>query len=193
MPDSTPQPLDSFEVDKAPQDVLPETFGFRSGARGTHSSRTMMLADLQSLLAALPKSASKEDYRRRIIEDNVLAKKTVSTRRASAQRLSELYALDPKVGLFRLLRFFWDLDRGGRPLLAMLCATARDPLLRASAPAVLAVPVVEPVTKGLLEKTLAAAVPGRFCLPMIQKIARYIASSLTQSGHLQGRLVPKQA
>lgn len=167
---------------------LPGRFGFRSGAKGTHSSRTIMLADLRSLLDAVPRDASKEDCRKAIVVDNVLGKRTVSTRRSSAQRLSELYALEPGIAVSRLMRFFWDVDPEARPLLALLCAAARDPLLRATAPAVLAVPVDQPVTKDLLEEALAAAVPGRFNTATIQKIARHAASSWTQSGHLRGHV-----
>jgi hypothetical protein len=70
-----------------------------------------MLADVQTLLASVPPARSKETYRRAILDDNVLGKKTAATRRASAQRLSELYVLDAAVACFRLLRFFWDIAR----------------------------------------------------------------------------------
>jgi len=152
-----------------------------------------MLADIQSLFATVPKDAAKDDCRHAIVDGNVLGKKTVATRVASATRLSELYSLDPAVPVYRLLRLFWDLDREGRPLLAMLCATARDPLLRAVIPAVLAVPEGELVTKELLENALVTSVPGRFNPPMIQKIARYVGSSFTQSGHLQGHVVKRRS
>ena len=74
---------------------------------------------------------------RAIVEGNALGKKTESTRKLSAQRLSELYALDEAVPLFRLLRELWPIDEPGRPMLAFLCASARDPLLRMTAKPVL--------------------------------------------------------
>ena len=188
MAESPPRTKDRIASAAANQNEFAKRFGFRSGSLGTHSSRTIMLADIQTLLASVPKDVPKDAYRHAILEDNVLGKKTASTRRASAQRLSELYALDPAIACFRLLRFFWDIDREGRPLLALLCAVARDPLLRVAVPAVLAVPEGELVTKDLLEKAIAASVPGRFNPPMIQKIARYVASSFTQSGHLRGHV-----
>jgi hypothetical protein len=193
MAESPPRTDEETAPDCEDQDEFPKRFGFRSGALGTHSSRTIMLADIQSLFAAVSKDAAKEDYRHAIIDGNVLGKKTLATRVASAKRLSELYNLDPAIPVHRLLRFFWELDREGRPLLAMLCAAARDPLLRAVVPAVLAVPDGELVTKDMLETALVASVPGRFNPPMIQKIARYVASSFTQSGHLQGRVVKRRA
>jgi hypothetical protein len=80
--------------------------GFRMGNRGTLTSRTIMLAELTTLLASVPASASKAERRSAIVSENVLGKKTTSTRKSTAQRLSELYALDPSVPIFRLLQLF---------------------------------------------------------------------------------------
>jgi hypothetical protein len=107
--------------------------GFRWGEKGTHTSRTIMLAELQALLASCEPDAFRESYISAILNDNCLGKRTVATRRLSSQRLSELYALDPDVPLFRVMRRFWYGGGNGHPLLAMLLALARDPLLRASA------------------------------------------------------------
>jgi hypothetical protein len=96
-----------------------------------------MLAELTTILASVPASASKSERRSAIVSENVLGKKTTSTRKSTAQRLSELYALDPSVPLFRLLQVFWKDDPAGQPLLALLCASARDPLLRITAGPVL--------------------------------------------------------
>ena len=167
--------------------AFPESFGFRSGERGTHTSRTIMLTELQGLLAALPADATRDDYEQAITEDNVLGKKTASTRRLTAQRIGELYALDPTVPLFRLLRDLWKFDAAGRPLIACLCANARDPLLRITAPAVLDVEEGEPYSK---ERTIALLTEGtgdRFNPGTVDKIARNTSSSWTQSGHLKGR------
>ncbi len=111
---------------------LPEIFGSRSGSKGTHTSRTIMLDELMTLLSAVPDSSPRAAYLAAIIEGNVLAKSTVSTRKCSAQRLSELYLLDPNAPLFRVLRRMWEVDAAARPILALLCALARDPLLRAT-------------------------------------------------------------
>jgi hypothetical protein len=166
---------------------LPEQFGFRNGDRGTHTSRTIMLAELRILLEMHPATATKAEYWASITEGNILGKKTGSTRRLSAQRLSELYGLDPGVTLFRLLRFFWDLEDTGRALLAFLCAIARDPLLRLTAPTVLAADQGSIVTTKAIEATIADAAPDRFNAATRHKIARNVASSWTQSGHLTGR------
>lgn len=99
---------------------------------------TIMLAELRQLLAACPANAGLEAYRAAIVNGNVLLKRTVTTRKQSLRALRELYALDPAVPVFRALRDLWDEDAEGQPLLALLCAAARDPLLRATAELVLA-------------------------------------------------------
>src|SRR5947207_15636178 len=115
-----------------------EEFGSRTGDRGTHTSRTMMLDELRAPLADAPQDAPHATYVEAIVEDNCLGKPTSATRVLSAQRLSELYALEPDVPLFRLMRNLWGLDERCQPLLALLVALARDPLLAATAPSVLA-------------------------------------------------------
>src|SRR6266850_1540147 len=84
--------------------------GFRSGEKGTHTSRTIMLDELRAVLASCKPGASRDDYLAAIHEDNCLGKRTASTRKLSSQRLSELYALDPEVPLFRVMRWCWYAD-----------------------------------------------------------------------------------
>ena len=72
-----------------------ETIGFRFGAKGTHTSRTMMLEELSRVLEATNQDARRADYAAAIIDGNCLSKPTASTRRLSNQRLGELYGLDP--------------------------------------------------------------------------------------------------
>lgn len=152
-----------------------------------------MLAELSDLLDAQSASTTKEEYRQAILEDNALGKRTLATRRGSAKRLGELYTLDLRVTLFRLLRFFWDVEQEGRPLLAFLCAHARDPLLRLTAPPVLDAKQGDIVTKESLEKAVEESAPNRFKPEICQAIARRAASSWTQAGHLTGHVVKKRS
>ena len=164
------------------------TAGFRFGDKGTHTSRTIMLAELSDLLAAVPPDARREDYTRVIIDDNVLGKQTIATRRLTNQRLGELYGLEPRLPLFRVLRRLWDIDTAGHPLLAMLCALARDPLLRATVPSVLALPAGAELIRAAFLDALRQVVGGRLNEAVLDKVARNVASSWSQSGHLQGRM-----
>lgn len=161
--------------------------GFRWGKKGTHTSRTIMLDELQTLLAHCQPEASPDDYATAIIENNCLGKRTVATRKLSFQRLSELYALDPQVPLFRIMRSFWYADRSGYALLALLIALARDPLLRMTAPPVLRTRSGEELARQPLIDALNRAVGSRLSESTLDKVLRNAASSWTQSGHLKGR------
>ena len=168
--------------------ALPNQYGFVNDAGGAHSSRTMMLADLRLLLAACPQSASLEEYKSAIVDENVLLKKTVATRKISFRRMRELYALDRKILLFRALRDLWDEDTQAQPLLALLCAVARDPLLRSTAESILATPVGEAVTPSMLAESVNASFPNYYNAKTLASIGRNIISTWQQAGLLSGKL-----
>jgi hypothetical protein len=147
----------------------------------------MMLEEATALFASCPSAATRAEYREAIMAHNCLSKRTASTRRASDQRLGELYALDPSVALFRVMRSLWESDQNGRPLLALLLATARDPLLRFSAGPILRSSSGEQIPKQRFTESVARATGTRFKDNILDKIVRNAASSWTQSGHLEGR------
>ena len=161
--------------------------GLRFGAKGTHTSRTIMLAELRGLFSAVPMDGRWEDYAAAIVEDNCLGKPTASTRRLTLQRLKELYCLDPNLPIFCILRRLWTVDGPGRPLLALSAALARDPLLTATAPAVLPLPDGAEFQRGAMRDCLQSAVGDRLNESILDKVVRNAASSWTQSGHLEGR------
>lgn len=163
------------------------SIGFRSGARGTHTSRTMMLEELTTVLDECPADADRDAYAAAIIEGNCLGKPTAATRRLSNQRLGELYALDPRVPVFRVLRKLWQVDLSGRPLIALACAIARDPLLAATADAVLPLSPGDEVSRDSLTSALRAVVGTRLNDATLDKVVRNTASSWSQAGHLEGR------
>jgi len=161
--------------------------GFRFGHIGTHTSRTIMLDELTAVLAAVPANGKPDEYVAAIIEENCLGKQTVSTRRLTLQRLRELYALDPAVPLFRILRRLWDLDAQSRPLLALLTSLARDPLLLATADVILGLPEGAEFQRTAMREALAKAVEDRLNESTLNKVVRNAASSWSQAGHLEGR------
>ena len=165
-----------------------ESLGFRLGASGTHTSRTMMLEELEVLLATVPANAKREAYVSEIIDQNVLGKSTQATRKLTAQRLSELYSFNVDVPLFRVFRFYWGRDRRGHALLALLLALARDPLLRATASGVLEMVADEAFDRQSMRDAVRAVVGDRLNDNTIDKVARNAASTWTQSGHLIGRV-----
>jgi len=147
----------------------------------------MMLHELKLILKRVALDTPASSYMEAIIEENVLGKPTRSTRQRTAKRLRELYALDPRCTLFRLLRYFCSSDPGNHPMLAFLMACARDPLLREATPFVLAIPVGQIVSPGDIVTYLNAQYPSRFRATTLLSTAQNLASSWTQAGYLQGK------
>lgn len=166
-----------------------ERLGFSYERGGVHTARTMMLAELRALLSFVDAAdAAKVDYLEAIQTANCLGKRSGKTRTLTCRHLADLYALDPSLLVFRALRFFWQRDVDGQPLLAALCAYSRDPLLRATAPFVLGFPEGSTVTREAMEEFIDAQEPGRFSKATLKSTAQNINSSWTQAGHLAGRV-----
>ncbi len=164
-------------------------FGFRFERGGAHSSRTMMLDELEALLGYVDREdAPKGDYLWAVEEDNCLAKRSGKTRRLTYRHLAELYSLDTAHILFRALRHFWKRDEAGRPLLAVLCAYARDSIFRSTAPFILKCPEGTVINRESLEEFIDCQEPGRFSKATLKSTAQNINSSWTKSGHLSGRV-----
>jgi len=164
-------------------------FGFSFDTGSTHMARTYMLSELQTLLAyAAQPNTSPAEYRRVIVEENCLHKRSGQTRILTSRHLVALYTLDPAQSIFRTLRFFWSRDPEGQPLLALLCAYVRDALLRASAPFVLETAPAVVFPRTAMEEHLASMYPDRFSTATRTSIAQNLLSTWTQTGHLQGKL-----
>src|ERR1700752_769739 len=146
-----------------------------------------MLGELTTLFASVPAHGDRAYYATSIIEGNCLAKPTASTRKLTNQRLGELYGLDPSLPIFRTLRVAWTLDESSRPLLAVLVALARDPLLRSTAANVISLPEGSEFQRSPMRESLRAAVGDRLNDSTLNKVIRNASSSWTQSGHLSGR------
>ena len=170
-----------------------EATGFRFGAKGTHSSRTMMYDEVETLLNFAAGTAStRDDYVAAIVESNCLSKPTAASRRLTSQRVSELYALDPAVPLFRVFSRLWEAEDSGHRLLAMLCAVARDPLLAATSSPVIAIEPGREFLREPVTDALRAVCGDRFNDDVLAKVVRNCASTWTQSGHLVGRTLKKR-
>lgn len=163
-------------------------YGFLNDPVGTHGSRTIMLKELRLLLTACPRPTNYEEFRTAVTQHNVLLKNTAATRQESFRRLRELYAIDENVLLFRALRDLWDEDETAQPLLAVLCACARDSILRATADHIRATSLDEPVTPQMMEKIVSESFPNRYNATTLATIGRNVVSSWQQSGHLRGHL-----
>jgi hypothetical protein len=174
-----------FEFPSPDKDL--EAFGFKVSEGGAHTSRTIMLKEITRLLASADARAGTEDYRRLVLSENVLGKRTQTTRQETVRRLRELYALSSKVPIFSLYRQLMKFDSQSAPLLSLLIAWARDPLLRATTPAISQASVGESVRSDDLQQALTEAYPHQYSAIILGNVARHAASSWTQSGHLTGR------
>ena len=95
--------------------------------------------------------------------------------------------MDASVPMFRILRRLWETDEPGRPLIALLCSLARDPLLMATAETIIGLADGEEYQRAAMRNAVEKAVGERMNESTIDKVVRNAASSWSQSGHLVGR------
>ena len=164
-----------------------EVLGFRLKSAGVHAARTIMLEDLASLLSYVNNpDAVKDDYRRAIIEDNCLGKRSGKTRSITYSHLTSLYGLDQNILIFGTMLYFWNRDPHSRPLLALLCAYCRDDLLRQSFSFIRETNLGARVNRQDLEEFIEQNEPERFSPATRMSLAQNLNSSWTKSGHLRG-------
>ncbi|MER9746153.1 hypothetical protein [Mesorhizobium sp. M0140] len=165
-------------------------FGVRLEGGGAHQSKTLMLSEIGALVSA--SSAAGADFRGKILGENVLGKATASGRLSIYRNLSSLYGLS---NVPAITKAFFELAKGdaqSRPLLALLVALARDPLLRDTAQPVVEALVGELVQWPVLANAVTRAHSGRFSEKMLRSLAQNCASTWTQTGHLEGRYDKKR-
>lgn len=160
--------------------------GFSNSPIGTHTGKTMMLPELRLLLSAVPGPADFADYQRASVEENALAKATAANRSNTLMYLKQLYGLRPDIPVFVAMRELWDVKFSDQPILAMLCASARDVLLRSTADAVLGTAPGSSIAAADLSAGIAEAYPGRYKPSTLRNLGQNIVSSWTQGGLLTG-------
>lgn len=163
-------------------------YGFSHKRNSVHVSRTIMIDELCSLFDTVAECAKREEYQYVIIEKNCLNKRSNRTRQLTYQHLAELYSLDYQYLIFRVMRWLWARDIDGQPLLALLCAYARDDLFRSTSSFILNQQIGEVVTRESLEKYIETKNPDRFSKSTLKSAAQNINASWTKSGHLRGKV-----
>jgi hypothetical protein len=156
--------------------------GIKRHGGGPHQSKTMMFAELTTLLA----SGAADHPVEAILRQNLLGKPSVRAREAALFRLRQLYGIGEDCPIGLVMQRLWDRDPAGRPSLALLCALARDPTLRGGAAAVLDASLGEPVRWTVIAATFEARHPGRLSEKMGKSLAQNAASTWTQAGFLKG-------
>jgi hypothetical protein len=151
---------------------------------GANTSHTIEVPALTALLQAVPAGSPASAYQHAALDMNVLGKATDGARRRTFRYLRELYLLRPDSLLFRALRDLWPTDPAARPMLAGLCALARDPVFRASSNAIMDAIPGDVITSSVLATAVGEHFPDSYGSPTLAKIGRNTFSSWQQSGHL---------
>jgi len=167
-------------------DIL-KKLGFKFGRNGAHSARSMMIEELKLLLFSRPDNAGQEDYRKDIIDFNLLHKSTENARKLTYRHLVDLYGMSPEINLFRVFRQMWELSEDAQPVIALQLAVSRDPLLRDSVPVILALQPGEHLARADMEAHLAENDPDRFSPASLKSFAQNINGTWTQAGYLEGK------
>ncbi len=164
---------------------LPESAGFLDRISGAALGRSTMIPDLTTLLATCGPDAALRDYRLAVVDDNLLGKPSQDARHRTLRALRDRYLLDPGEPMFRALRLARIADPSVGPLLGMLLACARDPLLRRAATVILPMPLGTPYNHEALRPALVEAAGGRVQPASIDAILSRQSTCWFQSGHLR--------
>jgi hypothetical protein len=152
---------------------------------GPNTSHTVAIESLSALLQAVSPAASEVDYRDAVLDQNLLGKATQGSRWRSYRYLRELYLLRPNSLLFRALRDLWAAEPEALPLLAGLCALARDAVFRASGGAILDRVPGEIMRSSDLAVAIGVTFPESYGDASLAKLGRNTFSSWEQTGHLE--------
>lgn len=144
-----------------------------------------MIPDLITLLASVSDGAAPADYAAAVVERNVLGKPSLGARRVTLGYLRDRYALDAAVPLFSGFRELWPSDVAAQPLLALLLAAARDPVLRTGAEVIAATPIGAAVTWHTFETPIREAFVDHGSETSVRIMAERQPASWMQSGHLR--------
>ena len=151
---------------------------------GVLSSRSVMLPELVHLLGVVPENAGLDDFRRLAVEDDALHKASAANRKKTFNFLRRLYALDPRIPLFREALRLQRLFPADLKALMGLLAFAREPLLRACVGRVLRIPVGQTAGRETFEAWIREFAPGRHSQAMYRSFSHNLYASFFQLGYL---------
>lgn len=162
-------------------------FGFSKAKTGGHSARSMMFLEMRALVIAMPLAVTRDDFTKAVVDENLLEKPTLSSRKKSLRHLVELYGMDPTKALFRVLWVLGHEDLASLSQLCLVCAYARDPQLRQSFELIRTLRRGEVLARADMEQHLEDGFPGRFSPAMKKSMAQNVNTSWTFAEHLAGK------
>lgn len=148
------------------------------------TSQSIGVRELEIVMDAVPLGSEQPTYEKAIVDDNVLGLKTHTSREWRFQTLRRLYQLTPSSMLFRAMSDLWPGDADAHPLLACLCAMARDTVFRSTADLVLGLSVGDKVHQSDFIEPIEKQFPGAYQDSTIATIAKKAYASWGQTGHL---------
>ena len=161
--------------------------GLRISGGGGHQSKTLMLRELSALLS----EAGSRGLAAAIIavsSENLFGKTSGAASESALANLAKLYGIKAPPAIARALIRLWAVDATARPMLALLCALARDPLLRDAADVVMRTSLGGSLRWPQIAEEIERRHPGRFSPAMLKSLSQNCASSWTQSGHVSGKV-----
>ena len=150
--------------------------------------RSMMYLEMRALVRSMPITVTKADFAKAIIDENILEKPTLSSRKESISRLTQLYGMDSAKTLFRVLWELGHADIVSLPQLCLVCAYARDPQLRHSFELIRNLRLGELLIRSAMEEHLEKGFPARFSKATKASMARNVNTTWSFSGHLIGKV-----
>ena len=148
-----------------------------------------MVSDLVLLFETVQERTDRAGCMDSIVGSNCLGKPTMTARRKSGQYLAQLYGLDQGIPLYRILRRLWVAAPCNRPVLAMLVALARDPLLAATADVILSLKPQDEYQPASVREAVISESDRNYSESTLRAITTRVSSSWTQAGHLAGRAI----
>jgi len=167
--------------------IQDNSLGFSKASLGAHAARSMMFLEMRALVRTMPLTVTKHDFTEAIVQENVLEKPTLSSRKKSLRHLMELYGMEPSKALFRVLWDFGHADLDSLHQLCLVCAYARDPQLRHSFELIRTLRLGEVLVSADMEQHLENGFPGRFSKATKASMARNVNTTWTFGGHLTGK------
>ncbi len=177
--------IKQFNQSISTSEALP--LGLSNAKIGGHSARSMMFLEMRALVNEMPLAVNKDDFAKVIVEENVLEKPTLSSRKKSLRHLTELYGLDSSKALFRVLWTLGHADGEALPQLCLVGAYARDPQFRHSFELIRTLRLGEVLERSTMEQHLEHGFPQRFSPAMKKSMAQNVNTSWTMGGHLTGK------
>ncbi len=170
----------------------PTTSKTNRRAGSVHTSRTIMVDNLQAVLTYTTNGIlNSEELKKAVVDDNLLGKKTERTRLRSWRYLNSTYRLDdPDLAVSGFLKL-WEQFPEAQNQLALLRAFPGDPLLQLSAGWMGTLPIGQNVGWPELAEFLKKE-GVKYSEKTMGSIARNLLSSWAQVGWLSGKVAKKR-